>query len=369
MSPQSIRDWIRSELFDQVPISISVIDRTYRIVAANRCFAKTYGRWKGRPCYEVYKGRSHKCPHCAASKTFADGKARVREERGVVRKGEPTWYVVHMSPIRQRGGSIPYVVEMSTDITELKRLEREKLTAERLAAVGETVAGLAHGIKNIIMGLEGGMYVMRSGIERGNSDRIAQGFTMLEGNIARVASFARDFLSFARGSEPKAALVDPNSIARKVIELFRDKAALAGIELRCDLGAAVGKAMLDEEGIHTCLTNLVSNALDACEMSDKPNRHVLLLTRERHGTLIFEVRDDGCGMDYEVKRKVFTTFFSTKGTERGTGLGLLTTRKIVQEHGGKIIMNSVEGKGSVFRIELPRDRLPKPKRQSAESCE
>jgi PAS domain S-box-containing protein len=367
MSPESIQRWIRGELFDQVPMNISVIDRAFRIIVANRHFAATYGRWRGRPCYEVYKGRTQKCPHCAAAKTFADGKVRVREERGVFRNGEPTWYVVHMLPVRQYDGSVSYVVEMSADISELKRLEREKLTAERLAAVGETVAGLAHGIKNIIMGLDGGMYVLRTGIERSDGGRIARGYSMLEGNVARISSFARDFLSFARGSEPKAAWVEPNQVAQKVIELFRDKAALAGIELRHDLSPMVAKAMLDEEGIHTCLTNLVSNALDACEMSDKKKRHVTLLTREKDGALIFEVSDDGCGMDCEVKRKVFTTFFSTKDTERGTGLGLLTTRKIVQEHGGRIVMKSTEGKGSMFRIELPRDRLPKPKRPGEES--
>ena len=118
--------------------------------------------------------------------------------------------------------------------------------------------------------------------------------------------------------------------------------------------------------MHTCLSNLISNALDACEMSDKRKRRVTLLTREKDGALIFEVVDNGSGMDYEVKQKVFTTFFSTKGTDRGTGLGLLTTRKIVQEHGGKILVESAKGKGSVFRIELLRDRLPKPNADGSE---
>ena len=117
-------------------------------------------------------------------------------------------------------------------------------------------------------------------------------------------------------------------------------------------------APLDEENIHTCLVNLVSNALDACEMSHKDERRVVLTTRERNGTLIYEVTDNGCGMEYDVKQKVFTNFFSTKELGKGTGLGLLTTRKIVQEHGGKIDVASESGKGTTFRIELPRRRLP-----------
>jgi signal transduction histidine kinase len=130
----------------------------------------------------------------------------------------------------------------------------------------------------------------------------------------------------------------------------------AGIELRSSLDSKVGRAPLDPDGIHTCLTNLVSNAIDACQMSDKKNRWVEIRTRRQPGTLVFEVADNGEGMDYEIKRKIFTTFFTTKGGE-GTGLGLLTTRKIVQEHGGRIVVNTRRGEGARFRIELPRRRL------------
>ena len=117
---------------------------------------------------------------------------------------------------------------------------------------------------------------------------------------------------------------------------------------------------MDEEGIHTCLVNLVSNALDACEVSDKPNRNVVLSTSETAGRLVYEVADDGAGMDYDVRKKIFTSFFSSKVTGKGTGLGLLTTRKIVQEHGGRVSFDTTEGAGSVFRLEFIRDRLPRP---------
>jgi signal transduction histidine kinase len=117
-------------------------------------------------------------------------------------------------------------------------------------------------------------------------------------------------------------------------------------------------ALMDERDIHACLTNLVSNALDACEISDKGGRCVALTSRDINGRIIFEVADNGTGMDYEVKKNVFTGFFSTKNTGKGTGLGLLTTRKIVQQHGGTVSFESTEGVGSVFRIEFPRDRLP-----------
>lgn len=123
----------------------------------------------------------------------------------------------------------------------------------------------------------------------------------------------------------------------------------------------IAPAPLDEEGIHTCLANLISNAIDACTFSERKSDHVVSVSlREEEGVLIWEVEDDGQGMDYEVSKKVFSKFFSTKGSDYGTGLGLLTTRKIIHQHGGRISFTSEEGKGSTFKIELPRDTLPQP---------
>ena len=359
MISDEVKKWVRSAVFHQAPVCIAVIDRDFRIVEANREFDKTFGTWQDLPCFFVYKDREEKCEGCAAARSFADGKRRVREEKGLDRYGERIDYLVQNVPLVRPDGTIPFIIEMSTDISEMKRLEREKLEAERLAAVGQTVAGLAHGIKNIIMGLEGGMYVVSSGIRKGDSERIGEGWEMLEENVSRISAFVKEFLEFARGREPKVALVDPNEIANKVFTLYKDSAALAGIQLKADLGEGIEKIAVDGEAIHTCLANLVSNALDACEVSPSESRHVTLSTWEEQGTVVFEVRDDGCGMDYEVKQKVFTNFFSTKGSDKGTGLGLLTTRKIVQEHGGTISFDSTVDAGSVFCIRLPRNRLPK----------
>lgn len=257
---------------------------------------------------------------------------------------------------RMLGGAV-----IAQDLRRLKELEREKLTAERLAAVGQTVAGLAHGLKNVVMGLEGGMYAFQTGMAKGDNERMLQGWKILEENVPRITLFVKEFLGFARGRQPDVKLADPNRVVRQVVDMFREKANQIGIELKSELQKEIPYALMDPDGIHTCLSNLVSNALDACEMSDREERVVTVRTREdeERGVLQIEVSDNGVGIDCDIKKKVFTNFFSTKGLGKGTGLGLLTTRKIVQEHGGRVSFESTEGEGSIFRLEFPRDRLPK----------
>ena len=355
---EEIEDWIRSYLFDTVPMAISVIGRDYRILKANRRFEESFGSWQDRPCYKVYKGRPRPCLRCAALETFVDGKLRSREEQGIAGDGSEIDYLVHMVPVVRPNGDIPYVIEMSTDITAVKVMEKEKREAERMAAVGETVSGVAHGVKNILMGLEGGMYAVNTGIQLGDDDRIAKGWSTMEENVNRISEFVKEFLDFAKGRATVVTLLDPNAPARQVVDLFQERAAQAGIRLEADFQEDLVSFPLDGDGIHTCLANLVSNAIDACTFAESDREFVVILSsREEDGTLIYEVADNGQGMDYEISRKVFSKFFTTKGSDRGTGLGLLTTRRIVHQHGGRISFTSREGEGSVFRIELPRQAL------------
>ena len=362
---KKISKWLHAHLFHQVPVDIAVIDSDYRIIEANRRFERRYGDWRGRHCYEVYKGKHERCEECGAAETFEDGRMQLREEEGVRRDGRKVYYMVHIAPLRDPEEEIRYVIEMSTDVTGMHELqemlhnaEREKLEAERLAAVGQTVAGLAHGIKNVLMGLEGGMYVLRSGITKQDQKRVERGWQMLDGNVGRITTFVREFLDFARGREPNVQMIDPNEPARQVYALFGEAAAKNDVTLEIDLQEPLRAAAMDGEGIHTCLANLVSNAVDACLMSAHSQGRVVLSTREKDNVLTYQVEDDGVGMDYEVKQKLFTSFFSTKASGEGTGLGLLVTRRIVQEHGGKVAIESAEDQGSVFRLVFPRARLP-----------
>ena len=246
------------------------------------------------------------------------------------------------------------------DLREIKNLEKAKMEAERMAAVGQTVSGLAHGVKNLVTALEGGMYMLNSGMQAGKVDRIAQGMDMLRRNIERIGGFVKSFLSFARGREMKVSPGDPAAVVGEVVDLYRVKASQHCIDLRLNAQPGVAPAAIDYEGLHEGLTNLVGNAIDSCLMSEQSRRfHIDVNFFEKDDVLIYEVIDNGCGMDAETRKRVFTSFFTTKG-ENGTGLGLLMTKKLVQQHGGSIELESDLEQGATFRIRLPRASLPKP---------
>jgi signal transduction histidine kinase len=241
----------------------------------------------------------------------------------------------------------------------LEQLVQEKtkklIDAERLAAVGQTVAGLAHAIKNITGGLTGGTFVLEKGFQLNNKKYLRQGWDLLKGNVGRLKDMALDLLNYAKERETDYQLSDPNKPAREVVELMLARARENNISLEIESDASLSKVWLDPEGIHRCLLNLVANAIDACiniDCTQRQGKVILRILKTETWAVEFQVLDNGCGMDEETKNKIFQRFFSTKGS-RGTGLGLMITKKIIDEHQGIIEFESEKGKGTRFVIRLP----------------
>jgi len=241
------------------------------------------------------------------------------------------------------------------DLRTFKRLEREKADADRLAVVGQTVAGLAHGIKNVLQGLEGGLFVVETAIEDHDDTLLARGWEMIQNNILRITALVKDLLSYSKERAPEYGRVDPNALAEEVCALFDLRAEEQSIQIVRDFDPNIDPILVDQRGIHTALTNLVSNALDACEIDPEERDHLIVVRTRQDPSdgVVFDVSDNGIGVDEDSQEKIFSVFFSTKGS-KGTGLGLLVTSKIVHEHGGDISFDSAPGVGTTFTINLPR---------------
>jgi len=178
---------------------------------------------------------------------------------------------------------------------------RELLAAERLAAVGQTVASLSHSIKNMASGLEGSLFLLRQGLAGDREAYLEQGFEMLEANVRKLQTLSLDMLRFAKPEELKPVPTDPDLPARQVVELLTPKAKTLGLELLLEAPANAPKAMLDAEALHRCLLNLVGNALDACQSAGfgpgKPGGRITVRVESQpEGGVRYSVADNGCGI-------------------------------------------------------------------------
>lgn len=268
-------------------------------------------------------------------------------------------YIVKPFDYRELSQRVKYwvtvKVEVEERLTKIRQLEKELIQSERLAAVGQTVASLAHYVKNILFGLKGGVYLVDEALKENDTDSLKDGWDLVESNMGRISGLVLDLLEYSRERKPEYEKCFPNEIADDVCKLTQESAKEYSIEIIKDFDPSMGEAVMDPKGIHRCLLNLVSNAIDACIYDSNEEKKWVVQVRtilEDEGMVKFEVSDNGCGMDEETKKKLFTGFFTTK-EGRGTGLGLLNTQKIVQENGGTITVNSQPGKGSTFTIRMP----------------
>ncbi|MDO9514746.1 MAG: response regulator [Syntrophales bacterium] len=278
------------------------------------------------------------------------------KEVTIVRKEKSDVPVRFSATLLYDGEDIIGSVGFFQDLSEIKHLERELVKSERLGAIGQTVARLAHYIKNILTGLKGGTYIVNIGLDKNDTDKLRTGWCMVEKNVGRISSLVFDLLAYSRERAPEYRNCLPNDIVEDVCELLEGMAMENRIKVVRDFGPRVKEVSMDPDMVHRTLLNLVSNAVDACIFdldSAKQQHEVSVKTRLEKGNIIrFEVADNGCGMNEEVKNKIFTAFFSTKGG-KGTGLGLLVIQKLVDEHGGSIDILSEVGKGSTFIVRLP----------------
>lgn len=249
------------------------------------------------------------------------------------------------------GGAASY-----QDLREIKKLEQEKLEQERLAAVGETVAVIAHAIKNILVGIQGGMYKLKSGRRKASDELIEHGLQMLDRNFFRVTAMVRGLLDLSQNKQPAFEPIHLAVLLAELKVLFKEEAVRRGITFVVDKTADDLIVHADPEGLHTAMANMISNAMDACEGEENKASTIKLSVYEENEFLVLETRDTGAGMNKKTKEKLFHMFYTTKGAN-GSGLGLAVTQKIVQEHGGNIEVESEPGEGSRFRIMLDPHKL------------
>ena len=196
---------------------------------------------------------------------------------------------------------------------------------------------------------------MDLGIDKNNTDKLINGWQMIKRNIDQTSDLVMDLLTYSKEREPEYKDCFPNNIADDICELVKEMASTHGIGIVKDFSTSIGEVSMDPNSVHQCLLNFVSNAIDACIFDDNIDKKYEVHIRtalEGETTIRFEISDNGSGMSDSVKAKLFSSFFSTKGA-KGTGLGLLVTRKLIEEHHGSIDVISNLNQGTMFIMKLP----------------
>lgn len=334
-------------LFEEVPCYISVQDRDLRLVEANRMLRNDFGASYGDRCYEVYRHRTEPCAPCIVQETFDRGEVIVHEEVIFKHDGQPVNVLVHTAPIRNASGEIGGVMEMSADITRLRQLQSQ------LESLGLLIGSISHGVKGLLNGLDGGVYLVNGGLKQKDDAKVRKGWEIVQRNIGRIRSMILDVLYYARDRELTLESFDPKGLLQEVVETLAEKAATHSVTLDSAAGDSDLMMTADRKALRSLLINLLENSIDACRVDRKKTEHrVLCSLRGGEGTITFEISDDGIGMDRETREKAFTLFFSSKGSE-GTGLGLFIADKIAKAHKGSIKVESELDKGTTFRVAIP----------------
>ncbi len=262
-----------------------------------------------------------------------------------------------ISRLRNRSGELIGTLGISKDITVEKDLQEKLIQSEQAAAIGRAVTAIQHAIKNMLNTLRGGLYVVRVGQKKNQEERIREGCEMIDEGLSRISDLSFNMLKYAREWKVEPEPIDLTDVARQISVAVKQTAKERGVKVSTEVDESLPAVSCDPSLIHMCLMDIVSNALDACELKDyheyeTPEIVIRVLGHPQGKKAVVEIQDNGGGMTQEVIENVFTPFFSTK-KKWGTGLGLALTARIIDLHNGKIVVESEPEQGALFRITLP----------------
>jgi two-component system NtrC family sensor kinase len=297
------------------------------------------------------------------TQNFASMEVRVRHKSGEWRK-----ILFNFSPLFDESGKCEGVVLSGRDVTDLKRLEEQLVQAEKLAAMGQMLAGVAHELNNPLTAILGVTELVRE--REGLDDSMKRQLDLTHRQARRAARIVQNLLEFSRPASPQKKPIDLSTIIERTLQLHEHSLRRNRVEVdftpRTDLPQIVG----DANQLIQVFLNLISNAEQAIQEVRDSGRIQLRLTTAS-GSVVATVQDDGVGISPEALPRLFDPFYTTKRPGGGTGLGLSICLSIAREHGGTIQAESLPGGGSAFRVYLPAatDNLEQaaPERGSAKS--
>lgn len=334
-------------LFDAVPSKIVVLDRRFRLTAANRRFREDFGEHTGKLFFDILRPGSFPAYRDPISLTVKNGEPHQGEMVLTDRDGMQYNMMTWTAPIKTPTGKLIQVIAIFGDVTELRRLQTD------LSRLGLMVSTISHDLKGSLTGLDAGLYLIDKGFYRNRPGQIEEGLDVAQLMVDRIRKMVFDILYSAKERELELEAVDVLKFSGDVASNVENKIRAANIRFECKFGNRLGSIHIDQKLIRSSLLNILDNAIEACIEDSSEDPSVISFSVERKKKQIhFEIRDNGSGMPSSEKNKIFDMFYSSKG-RKGTGIGLYITRKAIRKHGGTIEVETNAGQGSRFVVSLP----------------
>jgi two-component system sensor histidine kinase PilS (NtrC family) len=329
---------INESIVETIPSGLLTLDANGVVVQANPGAARIFS--------QLEAGRSDIAtllPGFSWREALGAGKRDWVSERG----GESVSYALQV--LEQSGTADPNYLVVVEDQTQIKKMEFAVRQSEKLAAVGQLAAGIAHEIRNPLAGISGSIELL-SPSPQGDDDQRLRRIILKE--IDRLNRLISDFLDFAKPEKPPHEIVDLAPMLGEVLDSVRVDAKLRKdvTQERNIMGPLPIRAHHDK--LKQAFLNIVINAIQAMDQTEKPVLHVEGAVDGQE--VVLRIADNGCGMDESTRKRMFEPFHTTK--PKGTGLGLAITLKILESHQGRIFVESEKGRGTQFEIRFPMNR-------------
>jgi two-component system NtrC family sensor kinase len=343
-------------LIDGIPHPIYTIDDTWHLVAINKSKADeleaTRDHLVGQICFSAFYGRERPCDHCLVSQTLSGQQARTWTVHWLGQDHLPREWEVDAYPIPGSQASSARAVVVWQDRTEERQLENSLMQAGKLAAIGQLAAGVAHEINNPLTVVNANAQMLKMVIP--NEDENFEAVDLIAKAGERATKVVRGLLDFARQEHYSFTPGDVNASVTEALDLIGYQLQSAGIAVHTQLAPDLGTVVASWEHLKSVWLNLFLNARDALQGTTGA-RQVEVATRRGQSPHQIQVliHDNGKGMSAAETVHIFEPFYTTKDPGKGTGLGLATCHRIIEQHRGEISVASMPGEGTTFVVLLP----------------
>lgn len=340
-------------LFDSIPVSMYIVDKKYSLIAVNMDRAKRINvppnELVGRRCYEALYGYEDVCPDCRVIESLFGGKITNRTKREWQKDDQPLEWEISTYPIYDDANQVTQAILFEQDVTEKRRLEASLAQSEKLAAVGQLAAGLAHEINNPLTAIIANSQLLQRDL-KDDPDKLEL-IDLIARAGQRAAQVVRNLLDLARKEEYLFEPTDVNQTLNRAITLMQHELVSRSIQLVYEPAEDLPKIMASQDRLQGVWVNLLANAIDSFDESEE--RIIRITTAATENEVRVMVMDTGKGIPPEKLNRIFEPFYTTKAPGKGTGLGLSLCHRIVKQHGGSIHVDSQLGAGTIFTVTLP----------------